>query len=312
MTTIAKSSRWEGPVVLETHLESLGPKRHGKVRDIYELQNSLLLVATDRISAFDVVLPDGIPGKGYVLTQLSKFWFEWFGSVEPTLSHHLISADIEKFPAPCHQFKEILNGRSMLVRKATPLPVECIVRGYLSGSGWQEYRTTGKVCGESLPAGLTESEKLPEPIFTPSTKAAEGHDQNISFDRMRQLVGGKVAEEVRAKSVTIYKRAADLARQRGIIIADTKLEFGLDPDTGLLRLIDEVLTPDSSRFWPLDGYKPGGPQPSFDKQFVRDFLDSIHWNRQPPAPPLPKDVIQKTSEKYFEAMERIAGGINAG
>jgi phosphoribosylaminoimidazole-succinocarboxamide synthase len=310
MMKVAKSRRWDGPLVLETNLKPLGPKRQGKVRDIYDLGNALLLVATDRISAFDVVLADGIPGKGYVLTELSKFWFEWFRSADKTFSHHLITTDIENFPESCRGFKETLRGRSMLVRKAKPLPVECIVRGYLSGSGWKEYQQTGKICGLSLPAGLTESEKLAEPIFTPSTKAEEGHDQNISFDQMRKMVGAPVAEEVRAKSVMIYRQASDLARQRGIIIADTKLEFGQDPETGRLMLIDEVLTPDSSRFWPADGYAPGRTQASFDKQFVRDYLDSLQWDHRPPAPSLPKEVIQKTSKKYFEALDRLTGRVS--
>jgi len=298
---------WSGPLVGETNLEGLGPKKSGKVRDIYDLGEMLLLVATDRISAFDVVLPDGIPGKGYVLTQLSRFWFEWLGSVENHFAHHLIGTDIEKFPKACHRFKETLEGRSMLVKKAKPLPVECIVRGYLSGSGWKEYRESGKICGMPLPAGLTESEKLPEPIFTPSTKAAEGHDENISFDRMKELTGETLAVEARSMSLAIYKRASEFALSRGIIIADTKLEFGEDHRTGRLLLIDEVLTPDSSRFWPEDGYAPGRAQPSFDKQFVRDYLDSVRWDRRPPAPYLPKDVIRKTSEKYFEAMARLTG-----
>ncbi len=299
--------RWDGPLVLETHLEALGPKRQGKVRDIYDLGDALLLVATDRISAFDVVLPDGIPGKGYVLTQLSQFWFEWLQSVEKTITHHLISTEITKFPKPCERFKEILAGRSTLARKANPLPVECIVRGYLSGSGWKEYRQTGTICELPLPAGMRESEKLPDPIFTPSTKATEGHDVNISFGQMQKRVGEAVAEEVRLTSLKIYTQASEFAAARGIIIADTKFEFGLDPETGRLILIDEVLTPDSSRFWPKDGYAPGGSQPSFDKQYVRDYLDSIGWNRQPPAPHLPKEVIQKTSDKYFEAMARLTG-----
>ena len=298
---------WSGPLVQETNLAGLGPKKSGKVRDIYDLGDVLLLVATDRISAFDVVLPDGIPGKGYVLTQVSRFWFEWLGSVEKHFGHHLIGTDIEQFPKACHRFKETLEGRSMLVKKAKPLPVECIVRGYLSGSGWKEYRESGMICGMPLPAGLTESEKLPEPIFTPSTKAAEGHDENISFDRMKELTGETLAVEARSMSLAIYKRASEFALSRGIIIADTKLEFGEDHRTGRLLLIDEVLTPDSSRFWPEDGYAPGRAQPSFDKQFVRDYLDSIRWDRRPPAPRLPKDVIRKTSEKYFEAMARLTG-----
>jgi phosphoribosylaminoimidazole-succinocarboxamide synthase len=305
MTMIAKTNRWDGPLVLETDLKTLGPKKQGKVRDIYDLGNALLLVATDRISAFDVVLPDGIPGKGYVLTQLSKFWFEWFASADKTFSHHLITADVEKFPQSCLRFKETLSGRSMLVRKAKPLPVECIVRGYLSGSGWKEYRQGGTICELPLPSGLRESEKLPETIFTPSTKAVEGHDMNISFERMKEAVGEKVAEAAKSMSLTLYKRASDFARSRGIIIADTKLEFGLDPRTGGLMVIDEVLTPDSSRFWPADGYVPGRAQPSFDKQFVRDYLDSLPWDHRPPAPSLPKEVIQKTTDKYFEALDRL-------
>lgn len=302
-----KQYSWAGSLVLETHLETLGPKKQGKVRDIYDLGDALLLVATDRISAFDVVLPDGIPGKGYVLTRLSKFWFDWLRSIDKPVSNHLISTEVAEFPEPCQRFKEILDGRSMLVRKAKPLPVECIVRGYLSGSGWKEYQKTGTVCDLPLPSGLKESEKLPDPIFTPSTKATEGHDLNISFERMKEMIGEAVAEEVRSISLKIYKGAADFAHGRGIIIADTKLEFGLDPETEHLVLIDEVLTPDSSRFWPKDGYAPGGSQPSFDKQYVRDYLDSIRWNRQPPAPHLPKEVIQKTTDKYFEAMARITG-----
>ncbi|MBI3609774.1 MAG: phosphoribosylaminoimidazolesuccinocarboxamide synthase [Nitrospirae bacterium] len=305
-----KQTRWEGPLVWETHLEAIGPRKQGKVRDIYDLGDLLLLVATDRLSAFDLVLPDGIPGKGFVLTQLSKFWFDWLGSMKDAVVHHLISMDLEKFPNPCRRYKEILSGRSMLVRKTKPLPVECIVRGYLSGSGWKEYRQTGTICELSLPAGLTESEKLPEPIFTPSTKAVEGHDINISFKQMVETLGEAVAEEVRSMSLKIYKRASDFAAARGIIIADTKLEFGLDPKTGRLVLIDEVLTPDSSRFWPKDGYVSGGPQPSFDKQYVRDYLDLIRWNHRPPAPHLPKEVIQKTSEKYFEAMSRLTDRIS--
>lgn len=301
--TMKKSG--DAPVVLETNLEGLGPRRQGKVRDIYDLGDQLLLVATDRISAFDVVLPDGIPGKGCVLTQLSKFWFEWLWQMEDIVPHHLIGTEISVFPEPCNRFKNILSGRSMLVKKARPLPVECIVRGYLSGSGWKAYRETGAVCGEALPPGLRESDQLPEAIFTPSTKATEGHDINIPFERMVQMIGEGLANEVRAVSLKIYQRASDYADARSIIIADTKLEFGLDPETGHLMLIDEVLTPDSSRFWPKDTYAPGGPQPSFDKQYVRDYLDSIGWNRQPSAPNLPEHVIQQTSLRYREALERL-------
>ena len=296
----------EVPVVLETHLESLGPRRQGKVRDIYDLGDKLLLVATDRISAFDVVLPEGIPGKGYVLTQLSRFWFDWLWQMEDIVPHHLISTDIQEFPEPCRLFSEILCGRSMLVQKVRALPVECIVRGYLSGTAWKEYRNSGKVCDLSLPSGLSESERLPELIFTPSSKAVEGHDQNISFDEMKKIIGKALAEEIRAVSLRIYQRASARAEAKGILIADTKFEFGLDPETGQLMIIDEVLTPDSSRFWPIDAYAPGGPQPSFDKQYVRDYLDSIGWNRQPPAPNLPEEVIRQASLRYREALERLA------
>jgi phosphoribosylaminoimidazole-succinocarboxamide synthase len=305
---ITMNKTWDGPVVLETHLEALGPKRQGKVRDIYDLGDKLLLVATDRISAFDVVLPDGIPGKGYVLTQLSRFWFGWLGTKEKIVSHHLITADIEKFPNSCQRFKEVLSGRSMLVQKARPLPVECIVRGYLSGSGWREYRDKGTVCDQALPRGLKESDRLPEPIFTPSTKATEGHDLNITFEEMQRMIGESLAKEIRTVSLKLYQRAAAYAESRGIIIADTKLEFGLNLVTQELILIDEILTPDSSRFWPKDGYVPGGPQPSFDKQYVRDYLDSIGWNHKPPAPRLPEKVIQQTSLKYQEALERLSQG----
>ncbi len=293
------------PVVLDTHLDRLGAKRRGKVRDIYDLGDYLLLVATDRISAFDVVLPDGIPGKGYVLTQLSKFWFEWLWAMEDVLPHHLISTEVDKFPPGCDAHRDVLEGRSMLVGKFEPLPVECIVRGYLAGSGWKEYRERGTVCGQPLPAGLKEADRLPAPIFTPSTKATSGHDENISFDRMESLVGGELARVVRQCSLTIYQRAATYAEALGIIIADTKMEFGLDPEARQPYLIDEILTPDSSRFWPKDQYKPGSSPPSFDKQYVRDYLNSIAWDHNPPAPRLPPDVIRKTSEKYAEALMRL-------
>jgi phosphoribosylaminoimidazole-succinocarboxamide synthase len=293
------------PVVLETNLPQLGAKRKGKVRDIYDLGEYLLLVATDRISAFDVVLPDGIPGKGYVLTQLSKFWFEWLWEMEDVLPHHLITTEVDKFPPACRAHRDVLRGRSMLVGKYNPLPVECIVRGYLAGSGWKEYRQSGTVCGQPLPPGLKEADRLPQPIFTPSTKATSGHDENISFERMESLIGGDLARLIRQCSLTIYQRAAAHAEALGIIIADTKMEFGLEPETGQPYLIDEVLTPDSSRFWPRDQYTPGSSPPSFDKQFVRDYLDSLGWNHQPPAPTLPPDVIRKTSEKYAEALTRL-------
>jgi phosphoribosylaminoimidazole-succinocarboxamide synthase len=293
------------PVVLDTNLDRLGPKRRGKVRDIYDLGDYLLLIATDRLSAFDVVLPDGIPGKGYVLTQLSKFWFEWLWSMEDVLPHHLITTEVDKFPPACRAYRDVLEGRSMLVGKYNPLPVECIVRGYLAGSGWKEYRASGTVCGQPLPPGLKEADRLPQPIFTPSTKAASGHDENISFERMESLIGSDLAKLIRQCSLTIYQRAAARAESLGIIIADTKMEFGLEPATNQPYLIDEVLTPDSSRFWPKDQYKPGSSPPSFDKQYVRDYLDSIGWNHQPPAPKLPSDVIRKTSEKYAEALSRL-------
>ena len=301
------SVQWEGPVVRETKLDDLGPRRQGKVRDIYDLGEALLLVATDRISAFDEVLPDGIPGKGYVLTQLARFWFDWLQSGGDGVPHHLISTSVEDFPEPCRRHKDLLSGRTMLVKRAEPLPVECIVRGYLSGSAWKEYRERGTVCGERLAEGLVESDRLPEPIFTPSTKATEGHDENISFDRMKQEIGAAVAEEARRISLKVYKRAAAFAEKRGIIIADTKFELGFREGTKDLMLIDEILTPDSSRFWPMDGYAPGRAQPSFDKQYVRDYLDSVSWNRKPPAPTLPKEIIKRTSQKYFEAMNRLTG-----
>jgi phosphoribosylaminoimidazole-succinocarboxamide synthase len=294
------------PVVRETKFDLLGSKRQGKVRDIYDLGEHLLLVATDRLSAFDVVLPDGIPGKGFVLTQLSKFWFEWLWSMEDVLPHHLITTDVDKFPAACRPYRDVLQGRSMLVGKFNPLPVECIVRGYLAGSGWKEYRASGTVCGQPLPPGLKEADRLPQPIFTPSTKAASGHDENISFEHMESLIGADLARVIRQCSLTIYQRAAAHAEGLGIIIADTKMEFGLEPTTNQPYLIDEVLTPDSSRFWPKDQYKAGSSPPSFDKQYVRDYLDSIGWNHQPPAPKLPADVIRKTSEKYAEALSRLA------
>jgi len=292
-------------VVVQTDLKGLGPKRQGKVRDLYDLGDTLLLIATDRISAFDVVLPDPIPGKGRLLTQMSAFWFDWLWEMEDVVPHHLITTKVDEFPAPCHPYREQLEGRSMLVHKVTPLPVECIVRGYLAGSGWKEYKTSGTVCGLPLPAGLVESAKLPEPIFTPSTKAVRGHDENITFQETVARVGEATAKEIREVSLKIYQRAATYAETRGILIADTKFEFGLDPQTQQLMLIDEVLTPDSSRFWPKDGYRPGRPQPSFDKQFVRDALDAAGWNHQPPAPHLPPEVIAQTAEKYAEALRRL-------
>jgi phosphoribosylaminoimidazole-succinocarboxamide synthase len=300
---------FDGPVILETRFEGVRLKARGKVRDIYDLGESLLIVATDRISAFDVVLPDGIPGKGAVLTQLSAFWFRWLSQYEDVLWNHFISADAAAFPASCQQHRAMLEGRSMLVRKAHPLPVECIVRGYLSGSGWADYQRTGEICGQPLPKGLVESQKLPEPLFTPSTKAERGmHDLNIPFADMEARLGAEMAKLIREVSLTLYTRAAAYAESKGIIIADTKLEFGIDPPSGQPMLIDEVLTPDSSRFWPLSQYAPGRSQPSFDKQFVRDYLTSIKWNKQPPAPPLPSAVIAQTSARYREAYRLLAEG----
>jgi phosphoribosylaminoimidazole-succinocarboxamide synthase len=298
---IMVTSHFDLPIVLESNLEGLTLRSRGKVRDIYDLGDELLIVATDRISAFDVVLPDGIPGKGAVLTQLSAFWFRWLWEFEDILPSHFITSDLNEYPKACRRHHSVLEGRSMLVRKASPLPVECIVRGYLSGSGWADYQRTGEVCGQSLPKGLAESQQLPEPLFTPSTKAEHGqHDLNIAFDEMESKIGKEVAKVVREASLSLYKRAAAYAGTKGIIIADTKLEFGLEPNTNQLILIDEVLTPDSSRFWPRDGYAAGRAQPSFDKQFVRDYLTSIKWNKTPPAPSLPPHVIEQTSTRYRE------------
>ncbi|HEV3417863.1 MAG TPA: phosphoribosylaminoimidazolesuccinocarboxamide synthase [Pirellulales bacterium] len=289
--------------LLETSIPGWSVRR-GKVRDVYDLGERLLLVATDRISAFDWVLPNGIPDKGRVLTQTSLFWLELLS--EP---NHLISADTDGFGLPSGVDPEPFAGRSMLVRKTQVVPIECVVRGYLSGSGWKEYRQTGEVCGVRLPAGLVESDRLPEPIFTPATKEESGHDINISFARMAELVGNDVADELRRRSLAIYSRGAELARGHGIIIADTKFEWGwLD---GKLILIDEVLTPDSSRFWPADSYTSGRGQPSFDKQFVRDWLETTTWDKNSPPPALPDDVVLRTREKYIEAYERLTGRVFA-
>ncbi|MHB9073379.1 MAG: phosphoribosylaminoimidazolesuccinocarboxamide synthase [Desulfobaccales bacterium] len=284
----------------------LGPRHQGKVRDIYDLGEALLLVATDRMSAFDVVMNEPIPDKGRILTQLSAFWFKLLSDLTP---NHLISLDVADFPPACQPFREILQGRTMLVRKCRPLPVECIVRGYLSGSGWAEYQKTGGIGGLALPAGLVESQKLPEPIFTPSTKAELGtHDENISFATMADKIGATLAAQVRDLSLAIYGRALAWAEPRGVIIADTKFEFGLaDGADGKLLLIDEVLTPDSSRFWPQEDYKPGGPQKSYDKQYLRDYLESLGWNKQPPPPPLPADVIANTRTRYVQALKTLTG-----
>lgn len=289
--------------VYRTDLETLPLLSRGKVRDIYDLGDSILIVATDRISAFDVVMPTPIPNKGKILTQLSAFWFDFFKDLTP---HHLISTDVRSFPESCAPYRYILEGRSMLVKKAKPLPVECIVRGYLVGSGWKDYRKTGAVCGIALPPGLRQAERLPEPLFTPSTKAAEGaHDENISFEQMSRLIGAAPAARVRDLSLEIYKRGAAYALEKGIILADTKLEFGfLD---GELLLIDEVLTPDSSRFWPADRYRVGENPESFDKQYLRDYLVDSGWKDSDPPPELPPEVVENTTARYLEALERLTG-----
>ncbi len=289
--------------VVETKLSGLKFLGRGKVRDIYEVDGKLLLVASDRLSAFDVVMPDGIPGKGKVLNQISAFWFEKLRDVVP---NHMISIDVKTFPEAARAHAEMLAGRAMLCRKAEALPVECVVRGYISGSGWAEYRESGEVCGIRLPAGLRESERLPAPIFTPATKEEKGrHDVNITFPQMCASLGSELAERVRATALELYRRAAEYALGRGIIIADTKFEFGIAG--GELTLIDEALTPDSSRFWPAAEYKPGGPQQSFDKQFVRDYLLTLPWNKTAPGPKLPPAVIERTAEKYREALRILSG-----
>jgi len=289
--------------VIETNLKGLKLSAKGKVRDIYDLGEYLLIVATDRISAFDVVLPDPIPFKGKVLNQISRFWFEKMGDM---VNHHLVSTEVSDFPKALQGYQKVLEGRSMLVKKTKPLPVECVVRGYLSGSGWKEYQEQSAVCGVKLPPRLLESSRLPEPIFTPSTKAEIGtHDENITFDMVTKLIGEVLARRIKETSLEVYKEAAKIAEVSGIIIADTKFEFGMKGDE--LLLIDEVLTPDSSRFWPMDQYAPGRAQASFDKQFVRDYLISINWDRRPPAPHLPEEIILKTSEKYREAYRRLTG-----
>jgi phosphoribosylaminoimidazole-succinocarboxamide synthase len=288
--------------ILQLDLPGIKKLRSGKVRDIFDLSDALLLVASDRISAFDVIMPNGIPRKGEVLTQISHFWFEKFASLVP---NHLLAKASDPLPKNLQPFAAQLARRSMIVKKAKPLAIECIVRGYLSGSGWKEYKQTQTVCGIALPAGLTESAELSEPIFTPSTKAEAGHDENISFAQAQKIVGADLATQARDLSLKIYRAGRDYARQRGIIIADTKFEFGLSD--GKLILIDEVMTPDSSRFWPADQYQPGRGQPSFDKQFVRDYLETLDWNKTPPGPKLPDDVVAKTSAKYLEAYEKLTG-----
>ena len=289
--------------LIETSLEGLTLVRRGKVRDVYAVGDALLIVATDRISAFDYVLGSGIPDKGKVLTQLSAFWFEHLRDVVP---HHLLSTDAHAYPEPAQRHADLLRGRSMLVRRTTPLPVECVARGYLSGSGWKEYRQTGRVCGIGLPEGLEQSARLPAPIFTPATKAESGHDENITEAQAGAIVGATRIAWLRDLTLTLYSRGAAHAESRGIIVADTKFEFGVSAG-GALILIDEVLTPDSSRFWPQDQYGPGRPQPSFDKQFVRDYLETIGWNKRPPVPALPGDVVARTREKYLEAFRLITG-----
>jgi len=293
----------QNSVILETELPGIPRHARGKVRDVYQVDNDrLLIVATDRISAFDYILPTGIPDKGRVLTQLSIFWFDFLRDVTPT---HFLSADLAQYPEPLRGHAGQLEGRSMLVKRANMVEIECVARGYLSGSGWKEYKQQGTVCGIRLPGGLKESDRLPEPIFTPATKAQTGHDENISFERMVSLVGEELSRRLRDLTLEIYTRGARYAESKGIIIADTKFEFGFVGDQ--LVLGDEVLTPDSSRFWPADTYKPGGAQFSFDKQFVRDYLESIAWNKQPPAPPLPDAVAAKTGEKYRQAYSALTG-----
>ncbi|MFZ0481803.1 MAG: phosphoribosylaminoimidazolesuccinocarboxamide synthase [Desulfobacterales bacterium] len=293
--------------VSETNLEALNLIKRGKVRDIYDLGDYLLMVATDRISAFDVVMPNPIPEKGKILTQISLFWFE---IMKPVLPNHVISANVDDYPEICRPYSDILRSRSMLVKKAEPLPIECIVRGYISGSGWNDYQISGNVCGIKLPEGLKESDKLPEPVFTPSTKAESGlHDVNIDFEQTVEKIGKPLAEKVRTLSLEIYNKGADLAYNKGIIIADTKFEFGLLDDD--LILIDEILTPDSSRFWPRSSYKSGGTQKSFDKQYLRDYLLSINWNKTPPAPSLPQNVINNTRNKYLEAFQKLTAATHA-
>jgi phosphoribosylaminoimidazole-succinocarboxamide synthase len=291
-----------GTPILQLDLPGIKKVRSGKVREVFDLGDRFLLVASDRISAFDVIMPNGIPRKGEVLTQLSHFWFGKFATLVP---NHLLAGDADPLPVNLQPYAAQLAGRSMIVKKAKPLAIECIVRGYLSGSGWKEYKKSQTVCGIQLPAGLTESAELPEPIFTPSTKAETGHDENISFEEAVKIVGEDLATQARDLSLKIYRAGRDYARERGIIIADTKFEFGLFE--GKLILIDEVLTPDSSRFWPADQYAPGRGQPSFDKQFVRDYLETLTWDKTPPGPQLPEDVVAKTSAKYVEAYERVTG-----
>ena len=288
--------------LLKTRLTDIELFKRGKVRDVYDLKDRLLVISTDRISCFDVVLPTGIPHKGEVLTQISLFWFELTKDV---VANHFISADVSQYPKELHTYEDILKGRSMLVKKAKTIPVECVVRGYLSGSGWKEYQQSRSICWIKLPDGLRESDKLPEPIFTPSTKEDVGHDINVSQEYVERELGKDITGELKETSLALYKKASRYAESKGIIIADTKFEFGICENK--MILIDEVLTPYSSRFWPKDEYEPGGPQPSFDKQFVRDYLETLDWDKTPPAPELPKNIIEKTSEKYLQALELITG-----
>jgi len=289
-------------IILNTELPGIEVHAKGKVRDVYRVDGHLLIVATDRISAFDYILPTGIPDKGRVLTQLSIFWFDFLREVTPT---HFLTANVDEYPAQLQPFRNQLEGRSMLVKRAQMVEIECVARGYLAGSGWKEYKSQGTVCGIPLPAGLKESDRLPTPIFTPSTKATTGHDENISFDTMCSIVGAELGARLRDLTLEIYSRAAAYAETKGVIIADTKFEFGFVD--GQLVLGDEVLTPDSSRFWPAESYRPGGAQFSYDKQYVRDYLESIHWDKKPPAPPLPDDVAARTSEKYRQAYQVLTG-----
>ncbi len=289
--------------ISETDFPELKLLKRGKVRDVYDLGEPLLMVATDRISAFDVVMPDPVPDKGIILTQISLFWFD---IMQPLIQNHVIAKDVEQYPEVCRPYADVLQGRSMLVKKAQPLPIECIVRGYISGSGWKEYTNSGSICGIKLPAGLKESQQLPEAIFTPSTKAELGeHDINIDFNEAANLIGKAKAEKIRDLSVSIYKKGAALADQKGIIIADTKFEFGSIGDD--IILIDEILTPDSSRFWPKESYRPGGPQKSYDKQYVRDYLNTLDWDKKAPGPALPEEVIANTRQKYLDALTQLSG-----
>jgi phosphoribosylaminoimidazole-succinocarboxamide synthase len=290
-------------IVVQTTFPDLQLFKRGKVRDVYEVEDKLLIVATDRVSAFDVIMADPIPGKGRVLTQISAYWFQ---AMEDVILNHVISTRVDAYPSPCQQYKTELEGRSMLVQRTEPLSVECVARGYLSGSGWKEYQESGKVCGIKLPPGLVESDRLPQAIFTPATKEELGdHDINITFEEMVDRIGKDLSERLRETTLAIYERAGHMAEAKGIIIADTKLEFGLR--NGEVILIDELLTPDSSRFWPVSEYRPGGPQQSFDKQFLRDYLLTLDWDKSPPPPPLPKEIVEKTRERYEEALRRLVG-----